>query len=202
MEQRPAARGSRCPRRVADTFIYAPQDGIIISRDLERGRRWTPGLAIFTLADPTTVWVKLMWTNRSSGGSPPAKRQSSPSARPPASSSPGGWPASAGERPCDRRAGGGRGLHVATETLPPREQSEVYIVTEKERMPFRPRSGPRLTRGKMRGVFVVPRQAQIPGCHGGDRGPAQPRGGAQRPRRERADCPGAPGENGQIQGRD
>jgi HlyD family secretion protein len=44
--------------KVADTLIYAPQDGIIITRDLEKGATVTPGISIFTLADPRTVWVK------------------------------------------------------------------------------------------------------------------------------------------------
>jgi len=44
--------------KVADTLIYAPQDGIIITRDLEKGATVSPGMSIFTLADPRTVWVK------------------------------------------------------------------------------------------------------------------------------------------------
>jgi len=44
--------------KVADTLVYAPQDGIIISRDLEKGATVTPGMSIFRLADPHTVWVK------------------------------------------------------------------------------------------------------------------------------------------------
>lgn len=44
--------------RVADTRIYAPQDGVIITRDLEKGATVSPGISIFTLADPRTVWVK------------------------------------------------------------------------------------------------------------------------------------------------
>jgi HlyD family secretion protein len=44
--------------RVADTIIYAPQDGVIISRDLEKGATVSPGMAIFTLADPRTIWIK------------------------------------------------------------------------------------------------------------------------------------------------
>ncbi len=44
--------------KVADTLIYAPQDGVIISRDLEKGATVTPGMSIFRLADPQTVWVK------------------------------------------------------------------------------------------------------------------------------------------------
>ena len=44
--------------RSKDTMIYAPQDGIIISRDLEIGATVTPGMPVVTLADPRTVWVK------------------------------------------------------------------------------------------------------------------------------------------------
>ncbi|HEX9079922.1 MAG TPA: efflux RND transporter periplasmic adaptor subunit [Desulfuromonadaceae bacterium] len=44
--------------KVADTLIYAPQDGIIITRDLEKGATVTPGMSIFTLAAPQMVWVK------------------------------------------------------------------------------------------------------------------------------------------------
>ncbi|WP_129126471.1 efflux RND transporter periplasmic adaptor subunit [Geomonas oryzae] len=44
--------------KVGDTMIYAPQDGVIITRDLEKGSTVTPGMAIFTMADPGTVWVK------------------------------------------------------------------------------------------------------------------------------------------------
>ena len=44
--------------RLADTRIFAPQDGIIVSRDLEQGGTVAPGLSIFTLADPALVWVK------------------------------------------------------------------------------------------------------------------------------------------------
>lgn len=44
--------------KVADTRIYAPQDGIIITRDLEKGSTVSPGMPIFTLADPQTIWVK------------------------------------------------------------------------------------------------------------------------------------------------
>ncbi len=44
--------------KIADSLIYAPQDGVIITRDLEKGATVTPGMSIFTLADPRTVWVK------------------------------------------------------------------------------------------------------------------------------------------------
>ncbi|MDD2364795.1 MAG: efflux RND transporter periplasmic adaptor subunit [Desulfuromonadaceae bacterium] len=44
--------------KLAETNIYSPIDGIIISRDLEKGSTAVPGQPIFTLADPATVWVK------------------------------------------------------------------------------------------------------------------------------------------------
>jgi HlyD family secretion protein len=44
--------------KVADTRIYAPNDGIIITRDLEKGAIAVSGQIIFTLADPALIWVK------------------------------------------------------------------------------------------------------------------------------------------------
>jgi HlyD family secretion protein len=41
-----------------DTLIYAPQDGLVIARNLELGAIVTPGQSIFDLTDPQTVWVK------------------------------------------------------------------------------------------------------------------------------------------------
>lgn len=59
MEQQAGRAGLGFARsRVTDTFIYAPQDGVIISRDQEKGATVSPGMTIFTLADPKTVWVK------------------------------------------------------------------------------------------------------------------------------------------------
>ncbi len=59
MEQRASSAALGFAKsKVADTLIYAPQDGIIITRDLEKGATVSPGMSIFTLADPRTVWVK------------------------------------------------------------------------------------------------------------------------------------------------
>lgn len=41
----------------SDMLVRAPQDGVIISRDLEQGATVTPGLPIFRMADPTILWV-------------------------------------------------------------------------------------------------------------------------------------------------
>lgn len=43
--------------RLTDTLITAPRDGIVISRDLEAGDVVAPGQSIFTLTDPSVVWV-------------------------------------------------------------------------------------------------------------------------------------------------
>jgi len=59
MEQQAGRAGVGFARsKVADTVIYAPRDGIIITRDLEKGATVSPGMSIFTLADPRTIWVK------------------------------------------------------------------------------------------------------------------------------------------------
>jgi HlyD family secretion protein len=59
MEQQAGRAGLGLARsRVSDTLIYAPQDGVVITRDLEKGATVTPGMSIFTLADPRTIWVK------------------------------------------------------------------------------------------------------------------------------------------------
>lgn len=59
MEQQSGRAGVGFARsKVADTLIYAPQDGVIITRDMEKGATVAPGMPIFTLADPRTVWVK------------------------------------------------------------------------------------------------------------------------------------------------
>ncbi len=44
--------------RLADLIIVAPQDGVIISRNQEAGATVTPGMPIFRLADPSTIWVR------------------------------------------------------------------------------------------------------------------------------------------------
>jgi HlyD family secretion protein len=59
MEQRANSAGVGFAKsKVADTLIYAPQDGVIITRDLEKGATVSPGMSVFTLADPRTIWVK------------------------------------------------------------------------------------------------------------------------------------------------
>lgn len=59
MEQQAGRAGVGFARsKVTDTLIHAPQDGIIITRDLEKGATVSPGMSIFTLVDPRTIWVK------------------------------------------------------------------------------------------------------------------------------------------------
>ncbi len=53
---REAAVASRS--RLDDAVIVAPEDGVVIRRDLEPGATVTAGLPIFFLANPQTVWVK------------------------------------------------------------------------------------------------------------------------------------------------
>jgi HlyD family secretion protein len=44
--------------KLADARIYAPSDGLILSRDLEQGAIITPGQTVFQFTDPKTVWIK------------------------------------------------------------------------------------------------------------------------------------------------
>ena len=44
--------------KLADARIYAPCDGLILSRDLELGAIITPGQTVFQFTDPKTVWIK------------------------------------------------------------------------------------------------------------------------------------------------
>lgn len=53
-----AAEEAAARSRFDDTIIAAPEDGLIISRHLEKGAIVAPGQAIFSLVDPRTVWVK------------------------------------------------------------------------------------------------------------------------------------------------
>jgi HlyD family secretion protein len=53
-----AAEEAAARSRLADTLIAAPEDGLIIARNLEKGAIVVPGQAIFSLVDAKTVWVK------------------------------------------------------------------------------------------------------------------------------------------------
>lgn len=142
--------------KVADTLIYAPQDGIIISRDLEKGATVTPGMPIFTLADPRTVWVKANVDESRLkgvvvGGNALISLRSAPDEKFP------GQVARLG-RESDRVT---EELEVDVAFTPPLqnfrlgEQSDVYIVTESRRgVPSLP-SVAIVARGGERGVWVV-----------------------------------------------
>lgn len=53
-----AAEEAAARARLDDTLLSSPEDGLILSRHLEKGAIVTPGQAIFSLVDPRTVWVK------------------------------------------------------------------------------------------------------------------------------------------------
>ncbi len=142
--------------KVADTLIYAPQDGVIITRDLEKGATVSPGLAIFTLADPQTVWVKANVDESQLRGVSVGKKalitlRSSSNEQLP------GQVARLG-RESDRVT---EELEVDVAFTPPLksfrlgEQSDVYIVTEtKKDVPSLP-SAALVAKEKKRGVWVV-----------------------------------------------
>ena len=142
--------------KVADTLIYAPQDGVIITRDLEKGATVSSGMSIFTLADPQTVWVKANVDESQLNGVAVGKKamitlRSSP-----------------GEQLSGQVARLGRQSDRVTEELevdvafsePLKhfrlgEQSDVYIVTAiKKDAPSLP-SAAIVSRDKKRGVWVI-----------------------------------------------
>ena len=121
MEQQAGRAGLGFARsKVTDTQIYAPQDGVIITRDLEKGATVTPGMPIFTMADPKTVWVKANVDETQLKGVSIGKKAviTLRSARWRTVARPG-CPPGAPERSGDRGAGGGCCLQRAAETVPP-----------------------------------------------------------------------------------
>ncbi|MDD2898707.1 MAG: efflux RND transporter periplasmic adaptor subunit [Desulfuromonadaceae bacterium] len=161
MEQDASRAGLGFARsKVADTRIYAPTDGIVITRDLEKGATAVPGQAIFTLADPATIWVAANVDEAQLKGVAPGKHaiitlRSSP-----------------GEQWSGQVARLGRQSDRVTEELQVDvaftpllknfrlgEQAEVYITTEaKKSVPALP-SGTVVTSGKKTGVWIVENNA-------------------------------------------
>jgi HlyD family secretion protein len=142
--------------KVADTLIHAPQDGVIITRDLEKGATVTQGMSIFTLADPRIVWVKANVDESQLKGVAVGKKavislRSSPEDQLP------GRVARLGRE--SDRVTEELEVDVAFETPQANfrlgEQSDVYIVTEtRQAVPSLP-SAAIMTKEKTRGVWVV-----------------------------------------------
>jgi HlyD family secretion protein len=142
--------------KVADTLIYAPQEGVIITRDLEKGATVTPGQAIFTLADPRTIWVKANVDESQLKGVAVGKKalitlRSASNEQFPGQVSRLG-------RESDRVT---EELEVDVAFTPPLkdfrlgEQSDVYIVTETRKGALSLPAAALITKEKKRGVWVV-----------------------------------------------
>lgn len=142
--------------KVADTGIFAPNDGVIITRDLEKGATAVPGQPIFTLADPGTIWVRANVDESQlkgvvTGGNALILLRSSP-----------------GEKYPGRVARIGYQSDRVTEELQVEvafnqplknfrlgEQAEVYITTGAKKSVVSLPSATLVTIGKKRGVWVV-----------------------------------------------
>jgi HlyD family secretion protein len=157
MEQQAGRAGLGFARsKLAETLIYAPQDGAIISRDLEKGATVTPGMPIFTLADPRSVWVKANVDESQLQGVAVGKPAAIALRSSPGEQLPGAV-ARLG-RQSDRVT---EELEVDVAFSTPLhnfrlgEQSDVYIVTgRKSAAPSLP-SAAVVSRGQKRGVWVV-----------------------------------------------
>jgi HlyD family secretion protein len=157
MEQRSSRANLGFSRsKLTDTLIYAPQDGVIITRDLEKGATITPGQAIFSLADPSTVWVKANVDESQLKGVVAGKKAVIT------------LRSFSGEKFQGRVARIGRQSDRVTEELevdvaftPPLrnfrlgEQSDVYIMTEARKSAPSLPSAALVTKEKKRGVWVV-----------------------------------------------
>lgn len=142
--------------KVADTLVYAPQDGIIISRDLEKGATVTPGMSIFRLADPQTVWVKTNVDESQLKGIAVGKKAAITLRSRPGEQLPG-QVVRVG-RESDRVT---EELEIDVAFSPALkdfhlgEQADVYIITEGRKGVFSIPSAALVSKGKSRGVFLV-----------------------------------------------
>ena len=142
--------------KVADTLIYAPQDGVIISRDLEKGATVTPGMSIFRLADPQTVWVKTNVDESQLKGVAVGKKAVITLRSAPGEQLPG--LVSRVGRESDRVT---EELEVDVAFTPALkdfrlgEQADVYIKTEGKKGVLSIPSAALVSKGKSRGVFLV-----------------------------------------------
>ena len=142
--------------KVADTFIYAPQDGVIISRDMEKGATVTPGMSIFRLADPQTVWVKANVDESQMKGVAVGRKaiislRSAPGVQFP------GLVLRIG-RESDRVTEESEVDVAFTQALKDfrlGEQADVHIITEGEKGVLSIPSATLVSKGKIRGVFLV-----------------------------------------------
>lgn len=157
MEQRAGRANLGFARsKVGDTLIYAPQQGVIITRDLEQGATVTAGMSIFTLADPRTVWVKANVDESQLKGVAVGKKALISLRSYPGTQFPGRV-ARLGHQ-SDRVT---EELEVDVAFAPPLEnfrlgeQSEVYIVTETKKDALSLPSATLASRGSKRGVWVV-----------------------------------------------
>ena len=142
--------------KVADTLICAPQDGVIISRDLEKGATVTPGMSIFRLADPQTVWVKTNVDESQLKGVAVGKKAVITLRSAPGEQFPG--LVSRVGRESDRVT---EELEVDVAFSPAikdfrlGEQADVYIITEGKKGVLSIPSASLVSKGKSRGVFLV-----------------------------------------------
>jgi HlyD family secretion protein len=142
--------------KVADTLIYAPQDGVIISRDLEKGATVTPGMAIFRLADPQTVWVKTNVDESQLKGIAVGKKAAITLRSAPGGQLPGQVVRIG--RESDRVT---EELEVDVAFTPALqdfrlgEQADVHIITEDKKGVLSIPSAALVSKGKSRGVFFI-----------------------------------------------
>jgi len=159
-----AARANRgfAVSRLGDTSIYAPQDGVIISRDLELGAVVTPGPPIFTLADPKSFWVEANVDESQLKGVTAGKKALISLRSAPGEQFPGVVVRVAHE---SDRVTEELEVDVAfafpPPSLRPGEQSDVYIISQAKKEVASIPSAALVTRGTERGVWVLDTAARL-----------------------------------------
>ena len=142
--------------RLADATIVAPEDGVIIRRDLELGATVTAGLPIFLMANPETVWVKANVDESQLKGVAPGQPATITLRSAPGEKFPGQVARLAWES--DRIT---EELEVDVAFTPPLarfrlgEQAEVLIATGAKKEASSIPKTALVNRGKQRGVWVV-----------------------------------------------
>ncbi len=142
--------------RLADTVIYSPVAGLVMTRNLEVGDTVVPGTPIFRIADTRVLWITAMVDERVAGGLRVGQPARVTFRTRPGQSFPG-RPARLAEEA--DRVTEEREADVTVEQLPPDwfvgAKADVYIETAREVGALQVPKSAVAPRGDQPGVFVI-----------------------------------------------
>jgi HlyD family secretion protein len=141
---------------MADTYVYSPCDGIVISREAEAGDAITSGAPIFRIADTSVIWI-VAYIDETMAGEIEVGNPARVSLRSRSQESLPGKVARVeveSDRVTEERAVDIT-FPVPSDVPPIGEQAEVYVVTrKKEQVPALPNSSLVLA-GKKHGIWII-----------------------------------------------